>query len=43
MKALVWSCVVGLVVLACAVAMQGLLLEAGLLCLMAAAVAADQL
>jgi hypothetical protein len=43
MKALFWGSVVGLVVLACVVALQGNLLDAGILLLMAAACVASEL
>ena len=43
MKALFWGSVVGLVVLACAVALQGDLLDAGILLVLAAACVASEL
>jgi hypothetical protein len=43
MKAVFWGCVVGLVVLACAVAMQANLLAASVLLVMAAACVVSEL
>ena len=43
MKALFWGCVVSLVVLSCAVALQGDLIAAGVLLVMAAACVASEL